>query len=145
MSLKRILKLMLTYFIGQGVAVITQLIVPPLFLHFYANGLEVYGEWVALSAAISYLGTLNYGIQTYANNQTAILYNRGQVEEAKSVQASAVRLLLIIIGIFMALGSLVFFLPVAECLRLKHASPHDAELTILLMVAQMCIIMPLSL
>jgi O-antigen/teichoic acid export membrane protein len=145
MSLKRILKLMLTYFIGQGVAVITQLIVPPLFLHFYVNGLEVYGEWVALSAAISYLGTLNYGIQTYANNQTTILYNRGQVEEAKSVQASAVRLLLIIISIFMAFGSLVFFLPVADWLRLKHTSPHDAALTVLLMVAQMCIIMPWSL
>src|ERR1700744_2209714 len=114
MSLKRILQLMLSYFIGQGVAVITQLIVPPLFLHFYENGLEVYGEWVALSAAISYLGTLNYGIQTYANNQTTILYNRGLLEEAKSVQASAVRLLLIIIGMFLAAGTLGFQLPRAD-------------------------------
>ncbi len=145
MSLKRILQLMLTYFIGQGVAVITQLIVPPLFLHFYGNGLEVYGEWVALSAAISYLGTLNYGIQTYANNQTTILYNRGLLEEAKSVQASAVRLVLIVIGIFMAIGSLAFFVPVGEWLRLKHTTPHDAAWTVFLMVGQMCIIMPWSL
>ncbi len=141
MSLKRILQLMLTYFIGQGVAVISQLIVPPMFLHFYGNGLEVYGEWVALTAAVSYLGTLNYGIQTYANNQTTILYNRGLVEEAKSVQASAVRLLLVIISIFMTLGSVVFFLPVAEWLNLKHVSSHDAALTIYLMIAQMSIVM----
>ena len=145
MSLKRILQLMLTYFIGQGVAVITQLIIPPLFLHFYSNGIEVYGEWIALSAAVSYLGTLNYGIQTYANNQTTILYNRGLVEEAKAVQASAVRLLLIIIGIFLAAGSVVFFLPVADLLKLKHIDSHNASLTVYLLIAQMCVVMPWSL
>jgi O-antigen/teichoic acid export membrane protein len=138
MSLKRILQLMLTYFIGQGVAVITQLIVPPLFLRLYHHGIEVYGEWIALSAAISYLNTLNYGIQSYANNQATILYNRGQVDEAKGVQASAVRLLLLILGIFMAAGSVVFFLPVAEWLKLKHTNSHDASLTIYLLIAQVC-------
>ena len=40
MSLKRILKLLLAFLTGQGVSVITQLLVPPLFLHRYANGLR---------------------------------------------------------------------------------------------------------
>src|SRR5277367_1034832 len=110
MSLRRILQLMLTSFIGQGVSVITQLIIPPFFLHFYSHGLEVYGEWIALSASISYLGTLNYGIQTYSNNQATILYNRGQVDEAKVVQASALRLLLLLMATFMLAGLVVFFL-----------------------------------
>jgi O-antigen/teichoic acid export membrane protein len=145
MSLKRILQLILTYFIGQGVSVITQLIVPPLFLHRYDHGIEVYGEWIVLSAAISYLSTLNYGIQTYANNQTTILYNRGLVEDAKAVQASAVRLLLIIVGILMAASSVVFFLPIAQWLNLKHTSTHDAALTIYLLIAQVCLLMPWNL
>ena len=55
MNLKRILQLALTSFFGQGVSVVTQLLIPPFFLRFYPQGLQVYGEWIALSASISYL------------------------------------------------------------------------------------------
>src|ERR1700739_1176344 len=123
MSLRRILQLVLTSFIGQGVSVITQLLVPPLFLPFYGHGVEVYGEWIALSASINYLGTLNYGVQTYANNQMSILYNRGEIPEAKAVQASALRLFLLLV-IFLVIGGIVvFFIPVAGWLRLQHVTP----------------------
>ncbi|MFY9747905.1 MAG: hypothetical protein WAK25_16590, partial [Acidobacteriaceae bacterium] len=84
MSLKRILKLLAAFFTGQGVSIVTQLLVPPFFLHRYAHGVEVYGEWIALTAAVSYLNTLNSGLQTYANNQMAIHYNGGEVEQAKT-------------------------------------------------------------
>lgn len=141
MSLRRILHLVLTSFIGQGVSVITQLLIPPFFLHFYSNGVEVYGEWIALSASISYLGTLNYGIQTYANNQTTILYNRGEVQAAKAVQASALRLMLSLIALFMTAGSVVFFLPVAQWLNLKHVTSRDASLTLYLLIIQMAVYM----
>ncbi|HYK34336.1 hypothetical protein [Alloacidobacterium sp.] len=141
MSLRRILHLVLTSFIGQGVSVITQLLIPPFFLHFYGNGVEVYGEWIALSASISYLGTLNYGIQTYANNETTILYNRGEVEASKAVQSSALRLMLSLIALFMTVGSAVFLMPVAEWLNLKHVSSRDASLTIYLLIVQMAVYM----
>ena len=36
MSLKRILKLLAAFFTGQGVSIVTQLLVPPFFLHRYA-------------------------------------------------------------------------------------------------------------
>ena len=53
MNLKRILKLLAAFITGQGVTVLTQLLVPPLFLHRYQHGIEIYGEWVALSAAVA--------------------------------------------------------------------------------------------
>src|ERR1700728_2644871 len=112
MSLRRILQMLASFFTGQGVSIISQLLVPPFFLLRYANGTEVYGEWVALSAAVTYLGTLNYGIQTFANNQMTIDYNRGEVVKAKTLQASALRLLLLVIGVLSVLGLSVFFTPI---------------------------------
>src|ERR1700692_2754136 len=112
MTLRRILKLLASFFTGQGVSIIGQLLVPPFFLGCYPKGLEVYGEWIALSAAVAYLGTLNYGIQTYANNQMTILYSRGEVDAAKNLQASALRLLLLIIGVLGVGGASVVLMPV---------------------------------
>ena len=145
MNLRRILQLALTSFVGQGITIISQLLIPPFFLRFYPNGIEVYGEWIALSASINYLGTLNYGIQTYANNQMTILYNRGEVEESKAVQASALRLLLILIFLFVVCGTAIFVIPVAAWLKLRHVSAASASVTLYLLIIQMAVIMIFSL
>jgi O-antigen/teichoic acid export membrane protein len=145
MNLKRILQLALTSFLGQGVSIITQLLVPPFFLRFYPSGIEVYGEWIALSASINYLGTLNYGIQTYANNQMTILYNGGDREGAKEIQASALRVLLLLIVAFVVLGFAVLFLPIADWLRLRHINSHQAGITLYLLIVQMAVAMIFSL
>ena len=145
MNIRRIVNLAITNFTGQGVSVISQLLVPPFFLHFYANGIEVYGEWIALSASINYLGTLNYGIQTYANNEMTIQYNRGEVDKAKAVQANAVRLLLLLIGTILAGGIAVLFLPIGKWLNLKHVGSHAASVTLYLLILQLAVAMLFSL
>ncbi len=125
-----------SFFTGQGVSIVSQLLVPPFFLSRYADGVEVYGEWVALSAAVTYLGTLNYGIQTFANNQMTIDYNRGDVATAKILQASALRLLLLIIGVVALAGLGVFAMPIDRWLNLRHASTAAASLTLYLLILQ---------
>lgn len=140
MSLKRILKLLAAFLTGQGVAIITQLLVPPFFLHRYPHGVEVYGEWVALTASVTYLNTLNYGIQNYANNQMAIHYNRGEVEEAKAVQASAVRLLLAAVAGIGALAATVLLMPVSRWLGLTTIGSLAASTTIFLLILQILVI-----
>ena len=74
MSLKRLFQLLVTALLGQGLSILSQFLIPPLFFHSYAQGIEVYGEWIALSASVSYLGTLNIGVQTYVSNQMTLLY-----------------------------------------------------------------------
>ena len=145
MNLRRILQLALTSFFAQGVSVVTQFLIPPFFLRYYPNGLQVYGEWIALSASISYLGTLNYGIQTYANNQTAILFSGGKEDEARGVQASALRLLLLLVGLFVFGGVAVLFIPVGSWLRLTHVSVAAASLTLYLLIVTMAMGMLFSL
>ncbi len=102
---------------GQGVNVITQLLIPPIFLRHY--NIAAYGEWLTLTATVSYLGTLNFGLQTFANNQVAISYNRGDVEEAKTLQATAFSILLGIIGLAAIFTALVFLVPINHWLGLK--------------------------
>jgi len=136
MSLKRILKLLAAFLTGQGVAIVTQLLVPPFFLHRYPHGVEVYGEWIALTAAVSYLNTLNSGIQTYANNQMAIHYNGGEVEQARTVQASALKLSLALIALVIAGGSLVLLMPIGRWLHLRYVSSFAASLTVFLLTIQ---------
>ena len=145
MRLKRILQLLFTAFLGQGLTVLTQLLVPPFFLKFYGSGVEVYGEWIALSASVNYLGTLNYGVQTYANNQMTILYTRGDIPGAKAIQASAFRLLLLVLAVFMVGGLCVFVIPVASLLKLRHVGPHAAALTLYLLILQIGVNMFFSL
>ncbi len=105
---------------GQGVNVITQLLLPPLFLRKY--GIPVYGEWLTLTATVSYLGTLNFGLQTFANNQVAIHYNRGEIDQAHTMQSTALLLLFTIIAAAALITSFVFFLPVGAWLGLKTDS-----------------------
>ena len=145
MRLKRILQLLLTAFLGQGLTVLTQLLVPPFFLKFYGAGVEVYGEWIALSASVNYLGTLNYGVQTYANNQMTILYTRGDIPAAKAIQASAFRLLLLFLAVFAAGGLLVFAIPVASLLKLRHVGATAAAVTLYLLILQIGVNMFFSL
>jgi O-antigen/teichoic acid export membrane protein len=139
MSLQRILRMLMSFFTGQGVTIVSQLLIPPFFLLRYADGVEVYGEWVALSAAVTYLSTLNYGIQTYANNQMTIEYNRGSVDGAKTLQASALRLLLLVVGVLSVVGLAVFFMPIGRWLNLKHVGPEEASLTLYLLILQMLV------
>ena len=133
MNLRRILKLVLAFLTGQGVSIINQLLVPPLFLLRYSHGLETFGEWTALSASVIYLSSLNSGIQNYANNQTTIHFNRNEVEEAKSVQASALIMVLLLIGIISIASSALLFLPVGSWLNLKRTDSYSASLTIVLL------------
>jgi O-antigen/teichoic acid export membrane protein len=144
MNLGRIVKLFVASVLNQGITVVMQLVIPPFFLRFYTNGIEVYGEWIALSASITYLETLNYGIQTYSNNQMTILYSGGDVEAAKAVQSSAFRLLLLVILVFIVGGLFVLLVPIATLLKLTHVSQQAARVTLYLLVVQLAVNMMFS-
>src|SRR6266700_898666 len=102
---------------SQGVSIITQLVLPPMFLRSY--GVSMYGEWLTLSATVSDLATLNFGLQTYANNQVAIHYNRGETEQAQVVQYTTLLLLLVIVTSAARITFVVFFLPLNAWLGLR--------------------------
>jgi O-antigen/teichoic acid export membrane protein len=136
-SLRRILNMLLAFITGHGVSIFSQLVIPPLFLVRFADGKAVYGEWAALTAAISYLGSLNYGVQTYAVNQMTIHRNRGELAECRTVQASALRLLQWMMLGILPLAAVVAMLPVADWLHLRYVGNIQARLTLDLFLLQL--------
>jgi O-antigen/teichoic acid export membrane protein len=117
MSLWRIAKTGSVLMSSQGVSIITQLVLPPIFLHSY--GVSIYGEWLTLSATVSYLATLNFGLNTFANNQVTIHYNRDELDQAHVLQSTALLLMLIIIASAALITTFVFFLPINVWLGLR--------------------------
>lgn len=117
MSLQRILKTGGSLMGAQGINVITQFLVPPIFILRY--GVTGYGEWLTLTAAVGYLSALNFGLHTFTNNQVAICYNRGQLEEAKTLQGTAMLVLISLFVVAAVVTSVIFLLPVNIWLGIK--------------------------
>ncbi len=117
MSLRRIAKTGSALMSGQGINLLNQLLLPPIFLRHYS--IPAYGEWLTLTATVGYLSTLNFGLPTYANNQVAIFYNRGELREANTIQATALSLLLCMVMAIALVTTVVFFVPFNLWLGLK--------------------------
>jgi O-antigen/teichoic acid export membrane protein len=134
MSLRSITKLFAAQNANQLVVMAQQVLLPPAFIAVY--GRSGYGQWLALSAAISYLGTFNYGLQTYTNMQMAIHYNRGEVRECQEVQSAGLRILLGALVVIALVLLVIFALPLASWLRLTIPN-REAQLTLYLLGMQL--------
>jgi len=133
MSLRRIGKLFAANNVGQAITVLTQLLLPPAFLHSF--GVSLYGQWLALSAAISYLTTFNYGLQTYTNMQMTIHYNRGELQEAREIQSAGLRILFGALALFSAMLLVIFVIPVNSWLHLTIPQ-REAQWTLYILGCQ---------
>jgi O-antigen/teichoic acid export membrane protein len=133
MSLLRIGKLFGAQNAGQLITILTQLLLPPAFLHAY--GVSLYGQWLALGAAITYLSTFNYGLQTYTNMQMTIHYSRGELQETREVQSAGLRILLTTFVIFNTLLLAIFFVPLDSLLQLT-ISRSEAQWTLYILGCQ---------
>jgi O-antigen/teichoic acid export membrane protein len=114
--LKRILKTLAALGAGHGVQTLTQALLPPVFISSF--GVQGYGEWLALSAAVGYLGTLDFGLQTYVLNRLTALYHKGELKEFHRVQSVGLWLALGFVGIGSLIASLAFVLPLSRWLRI---------------------------
>jgi O-antigen/teichoic acid export membrane protein len=117
MTIRRIVKLFAAQNANQIVVMVTQLLLPAAFIRVF--GTTIYGQWIALSAAVSYLGTFNYGLQTYTNMQMTILYNRGEVQECRETQSAGLRILLSAFFGAAVLLLVIFVLPITGVLHLS--------------------------
>jgi len=135
--IKRILKMLGALGTSTGLTLVTQLLLPPAFLHYY--GVSMYGEWIVLSGTLSYLATLNFGITTYASNQLTMLRKREEIEEYRTLQGSTLALLIGMVVIGLAVTSSVFFLPLPRLLHLSAIAPRDVTLTAFFLGLQMLV------
>lgn len=134
MMLRRVVKMFGALGTGISFTLISQLVLPPLFLYFY--GVTRYGEWLVLSGTLTYLYTLNFGITTYASNELTMLRKRGKLEEYAKLQGSALCLLLCLVSIGILFCLSAFVLPLGQLLHLSTTSLSETRLTAFLLGAQ---------
>ncbi len=106
------------------VAVLQQVALTPLFLHSY--GAAGFGEWLTLSASVSYLGTLDFGIQTFVNQDLTVRYHRGDMQDFHVQQSTALRMLLGIVAAVSLLAALALLLPLEHWLKMDGSGSGPA-------------------
>ena len=117
-GLKGIARNLTAGFSSHLVAVLQQVALTPLFLRSY--GAAGFGEWLTLSASVSYLGTLDFGIQTFLNQDLTIRYHRGDMQDFHVQQSTALRLLLGIVTTAGLIALLVLAMPLEHWLRMDR-------------------------
>ena len=125
--IQRIIKMLGALGTSTFLTLVTQLLLPPAFLHYY--GVTKYGEWIVLAGTLSYLTTLNFGITTYATNELTMLRKRAEIEKYRQLQGSTLALLMGLVGIGLLITSSVFFLPLGKLLHLSAMSSQDITYT----------------
>lgn len=133
--LTRILKMLAAQGANVVVILITQALLPPIFLHAY--GVVAYGEWLVLSATVAYLANLNFGITTYAANELTILRQRGDDQQYRRLQASTLALILVLVAIGILASVAVGLLPLPRLLHLRTIGRGEAGLTAFFLGLQM--------
>jgi O-antigen/teichoic acid export membrane protein len=130
---QRILKNLGAMFTARLLSIIQQVIIPPIFIHRYSTA--SFGEWGVLSGAVAALGMLNFGVQTYMNQDLAVRYNRGDFEDHQRRQSTALRLLGGIVVAAAILSLAIFAVPLDTLLKLD-INRHAAQLTAYLLACQ---------
>ena len=131
-SFRLILKNLTAIFTSNVISILTELVQPAIFLRGY--GTVLYADWIVLSSAVSYLSTLNFGLQTYINQDLAIRYNRGERDTFHVQQSTALRALLATTFLAAAACLIIFVLPIERILNLAPLT-HWVAATALYFIA----------
>lgn len=88
---------LISTFFGIGIQLFVQLILVPFYLIYW--GVELYGDWIVLTAITSFFSISDIGLNTVASNLLAIRYQEKQYKECNSLLANSVVLLIVTFSI----------------------------------------------
>ena len=129
---------------GHSIARVGSLVLVPLFLRYWSASL--YGEYVALFAAVGYLSSLDIGMQQAVVNRLTQAYARKNLEEYRSVQHTALAFyVLLAITVTLFVAGIAWLLPIPHWIGLKLTRPNIATLVIILLAAYVMWTMPMRL
>ena len=129
----RILKNLGAMFTGRLLTIVQQIIIPPIFILRYSKA--EFGEWSVLSGAVAALAMLNFGVQTFMNQDLAVRYAKGELDDYHVRQSTALRLLLGVVLVVGTLALIVFAIPLDTLLKLDIGR-RTAQLTAYLLALQ---------
>src|SRR5438552_10884933 len=129
---------------GHSIARVGSLILVPLFLRYWSAGL--YGEYVALFAAVGYLSSLDIGMQQAVVNRLTQAYARKNLEEYRCVQHTALAFYVVLaVAVTLLVAGIAWLLPIPHWIGLKLTKPSIAASVIALLAAYVMWTMPMRL
>src|SRR6266404_3843111 len=120
------------------------LVLVPLFLRYWSA--ISYGEYLALFAAVGYLGSLDIGMQWAAVNRLTQAYARNDLDEYRIVQHSSLFFYVVLsASVTLLVASLVWLFPIPHWIGLRVTKPTTAALVIILLASYVMWSMPMRL
>lgn len=117
---------------GQGVTLLTQLVSVPIFVA--AWGMDLYGEWLIVSAIPTYLALSDIGLTATAGNLIAILSEKRDVKQMLSVYQSTWAMVSILsITLLALLLTFIWFIDTSQLLGLTRITGTMLNSTLLLL------------
>ena len=142
--LRRVLPAANAIFLGHVMVRLGSLVLVPLFLRYWSP--ISYGEYLALFAAVGYLGSLDIGMQWAATNRLTQAYARNDLDEYRTVQHSSLFFYLVIsASVTLLVASLVWLFPIPHWIGLRVTKPTAATLVIILLAGCVMWSMPMRL
>jgi O-antigen/teichoic acid export membrane protein len=117
---------------GQLINAIIQLAGVPIFIHFW--GIELYGEWLILSAMATYLASSDIGFSTVAANDMTMQVSRGNRSEALVTFNSTwifITSVSLLVGILLL--PVIYTLPIEKWFSFKHQN-HSQVISVVILL-----------
>src|SRR6059036_146829 len=111
--------------VGRGINILVQVVGVPLFISLW--GVNIYGQWLMLTAIPSYLTALDFGLAAAAANAIAIKVAQGDARTARVIfDCSLGFIILVGTGVLMAAMAIVALIdPGALLLDKENPIPHE--------------------
>lgn len=130
--LRRVLPAANAILIGHMIPKLGSVILVPLFLRHWTATL--YGEYLALFAAVSYLSSLDVGVQQASVNRLTQAYAKEDLDQYRIVQHTTTAFYLgLATTVTILVGILAWFLPLSGWIGLKLTAPSTARIVIALL------------
>lgn len=142
--LKRLIQSLSALFASQILNIAGNLILVPLFLSRWSPA--AYGEWMALSAVVTYFGVTDIGMNSAAGNALTAAYARGDLGRYRYLQGSAMAFYVgMALAVSVVFGVLTAALPIAAWIGVRGIPPRLAAIIIWLLAARLVWQMPVGL
>lgn len=118
---------------GQAVTLLIQIASVPIMIH--AWGVELYGEWVALSALPAYLVLSNIGLTSTAGNLLAMLAEKDEPQHMQEVyQSTWVMVNTVSFGVLAILAAIILNFNLKSLFDFKLTNNLDFNLTLIVLL-----------
>jgi len=134
--LKRLVNSMGAILFGSLLNALGNLLLVPLFLGRW--GKTTYGEWMALSAVVAYLSTMDLGMNMAAVNEMSMAYAKRDLRRYSSVQSSATAFYMLVALVVLTLAAATcIFVPFPIWLGIRSIPAHIAAFVSWLLAARL--------